>query len=447
VPRPTPDFDVEKFEYVVTAPRVVVVRLSGCWRAGRPRDDVGVVGWLGGQRIPLFLLPSPEDDGSVSVAFSTTPEPFEDRKTTFELELDGGGAIRLPPPIKARPRRADRDRDRTSDERAQRAARREAVGERRSRAQRTADREKREAAERKRREAAARQAAAEPPPVEPPPPAEPPPPPPPPQQSEAQLTEELRSTVGRTEQLMQRIEGYEQSRASFEQELEAMRRQHAELLEQTRTQHAAELEAVRNQVDSTQRELAAAVDELRSANSQLERLHEARAVEQEGDAADDDAAKEREAELEQELEAARAAADTASEAAEELLERLVERHGVVERARAEAQHAHAETSDVREAVQRLRDEIARRAQSGAGTKERVRFAANPAVLEGYREELQRLGDQIPAIREQAAALRDAIYSELPYFLRASPDQQILPLPDEQPPPGHETLAQELPEAS
>jgi hypothetical protein len=77
----------------------------------------------------------------------------------------------------------------------------------------------------------------------------------------------------------------------------------------------------------------------------------------------------------------------------------------------------------------------------------VRFATNPAVLEGYREELQRLGEQIPAIQRQAAALRDAIYSELPYFLRASPEQQILPLPDEQPPPGHDTLAEELPEAS
>jgi chromosome segregation ATPase len=247
---------------------------------------------------------------------------------------------------------------------------------------------------------------------------------------------------------MQRIEGYEQSRASFEQELEAMRRQHAELLEETRKQHAAELEAVRNQADTTQRELAAAVEELRSANNQLERLHEARAVELEGGAAEDDAAKEREAELEQELEAARAAAETASEAAEELLERLVERHGVVERARIEAQHAHAETSDVKEAVQRLREEIARRAQSGAGAKERVRFAANPAVLDRYREELQQLGEQIPAIRRQAAALRDAIYSELPYFLRASPDQQILPLPEEQPPPGHDAgEIDRLPEAS
>jgi DNA repair exonuclease SbcCD ATPase subunit len=383
----------------------------------------------------MFLMPTAEDDGSVSVAFSTTPEPFEDRSTTFELALDGGGAIRLPPPVKGRPRRADRHR--SGDERPQRAARREAVGERRARAQRTADREKRETAEPKRRETA-RRAPAE----------SPPPPPPPPARSEVKLTEELRSTVGRTEQLMQRIEGYEQSRASFEQELEAMRRQHAELLEETRKQHAAELEAVRNQADTTQRELSAAVEELRSANSQLERLHEARAVEFEEGADEDDAAKEREAELEQELESARAAADTAREAAEELLERLVERHGVVERARIEAQHAQAETSDVKEAVQRLRDEIARRAQSGVGVKERVRFAANPAVLDRYREELEQLGEQLPAIRHQATALRDAIYSELPYFLRASPDQQILPLPEEQPPPGHDAAeAARLPEAS
>jgi hypothetical protein len=391
------EFDLEKFEYAVTAPRVVVVRLSGYWRTASPPQDVGLVAWLGGQRVPLFLLPPPKKDGFVRAAFSTTPEMFEDRASTFALEFDGN-TLRLPRPVKGRTRATDRD------------------------------------VQPARRRPKERQAASPPPP--PPPPSEP--------RTEERLALELRESVGRTEQLMKRIEGYEQSRSAVESELESLRRQHAELLEQTRQQHAAELQAVRAQADTTQQELGAAINELRAANEQLAALHEAHAQEQarepEPDPEAEAAAAAREEELRQELEAARAAAETASGSAEELLERLIERQALVDRARQDAESAQAETAEVRAAVERLRDELARRAENAAPRRGPVRFASgNPEVVERYREELRRYGTQIPALQRQAAALRDAIYAELPYHLRPSPDQQVLPLPDEQPPPGHDVL--------
>jgi hypothetical protein len=124
----------------------------------------------------------------------------------------------------------------------------------------------------------------------------------------------------------------------------------------------------------------------------------------------------------------RAAAETAREAAEELAERFAERHGLVERARAEAEQAKAETTDVRTAVERLREAIAGRARSATSARERRRFARSPEALDQYRDELRRHADEIPPLKRQAEALRDAIYSELPYFLRAGPKQEILPVP-------------------
>ena len=61
------------------------------------------------------------DFDSFTLIYLRTPE------TTFELELTGGGAIRLPPPVKARARRSDRAAG-AGDGRAQRTARREAAG-------------------------------------------------------------------------------------------------------------------------------------------------------------------------------------------------------------------------------------------------------------------------------------------------------------------------------
>jgi hypothetical protein len=415
VDRPTPDFEVENFDYANTAPRLVMVRLAGRWRTDDPSRGVVLVAWVGGQRVPLFPLPAPRSDGSVRAVFSTTPELFDDPATTFELELPDGGEIRLPAPVKHGSRRPARERVPTSRPRTdnqlrvagrrgpEREAAERAAAEERARARRDAVRQRREAAGRTATEERG-----------------------PGQRAEVTLAEELRSTVRKPDRRLERTGRPERSRSSFEQELEAMRRQHAELLAEARREHALELQAARAEIEATQRELAVAVTELRAANNQLETLRDS--VDPDAAASAGEDAKAREEALERELATARAAAETARDAAEELAERLVERHGLVERARAEAEQAKAETTDVRAAVERLRDAIAVRARSANTASARRRLARSPEELERYREELRRHAEEIPPLKQEAEALRDAIYAELPYFLRTDAQQEVLPVP-------------------
>jgi hypothetical protein len=170
-------------------------------------------------------MPAARDDGSVRAAFSTTPEMFDDPATTFELELPGGDAIRLPPPIE----RAPLDSRRREDNRPRSISRRGTAGVSRGRTHRP---------------------------------------------------------------------------PSFEQELEAIRRHHADLLVVARREHDLELQAVRDEVDATHRELAAAVGELEAANAQHEALRGGRSAGPDATGSHGGAPTVREAELEQELAAA-----------------------------------------------------------------------------------------------------------------------------------------------
>jgi hypothetical protein len=416
VHHPSPAFTVEKFEYVDAAPGLALVRLSGSWRAGDPPGDVGLVAWLGGERIPLSALPAPPSaEGFWRAAYSADPELLADPATAFELEPPEGPPIALRAPVEhgaaeAQPEaepeqtaavappqpRPDRDT----------AARPRIFGRRRSgpippdvaglRAALAAEREARQAAERTAAEERARA-----------------------QQAEAMLAEELRNTVGKTEELIERIGGYEHSRVSFEQELDAVRRTHSDLLAEAREEHALDLHAIREELEAAQRELAVALDDLDAANEHVDTLHEAHSLELGAARSQRDAADERRAGLERLLADERATTES-------LHTQLDDREEVIERARAEAAQATEQSADLEDAVMDLRDAIAARARDAANA--RRRFARTPEALDRSRDELRRDAERIAALERQAEALRDAIHSQLPYSLHASPLQEALPLP-------------------
>jgi hypothetical protein len=421
VRHPSPAFTVEEFEYVDAAPGLALVRLSGKWHAGDPPGDVGLAAWLGGERVPLSALPAPPSaEGSWRAAYSAPPELIADPATAFELEPPEAPPIALPAPVEhgtaetepetpavARPEtRAYRDT----------AARPRIFGRRRApstpadasglRAALTAEREARQAAERTAAEERARA-----------------------QQAEAMLAEELRNTVGKTEELIERIGGYEHSRVSFEEELDAVRRTHADLLAEAREEHALELHAVREELETAHRELGAALDDLDVANDHLDTLHEAHSLELGAARSQRDAADERRAGLEQQLAEERATTES-------LHAQLDDREDLIERARAEAAQATEESAELQDAVTHLRDAIAARARDAANA--RRRFSRTPEALDRSRDELRRDAERIAALERQAEALRDAIHSQLPYSLHASPLQEALPLP----PPGEEELSVE-----
>jgi chromosome segregation ATPase len=241
------------------------------------------------------------------------------------------------------------------------------------------------------------------------------------QRAEALLAEELRSTVGKTEELIDRIGGYEHSRVSFEEELAAVRRTHADLLAEAREEHALELAGLREELDSARRELASALEDLDAMNEHVDTLHEAHSLELGAARSQRDAADEALASTEQRL------TESTAEA-EALRTHLEERESLIERARADAAQGAEESADLHAAMVRLRDAIAIRARDAAMA--RRRFSRSPEALNRSRDELRRDADRIAALERQAEALRDAIHSQLPYSLHASPLQEALPLGEE-----------------
>ena len=204
-----------------------------------------------------------------------------------------------------------------------------------------------------------------------------------------QLAEELRTANERMGELMNRIASYEHSRE--------------------------ELEAVQN-------ELSAALDDLDAANSHLDTVHEAHSLELGAARQQRDAAEQRAADFQQQLDEARAQID-------EMHAQLEERGAVIEQARVEAVQAGQELEELYAATSRLRDAIAARARQAAAAPQK-RFSRDPEALQTAREQLQRDAERIETLERQAEALREAIHSQLPYALHASPLQEALPLPDD-----------------
>jgi chromosome segregation ATPase len=411
--RPTgPAFEVEEFEYVDAGPDLALVRLSGTWRSGEPSDDVGLVAWLGGERIPLSPLPAPPSSNGESwrAAYSAPPSLLSDPAAAFELEPPRGPAVTLPAPIEhgsAPPepvvepvpeREPEPERPRLFGRR--RAS--ESAPQPESPDLRAALRSEREARQAAEREAAEERARA--------------------QRAEAMLGEELRTTLGKTDELIARIEGYEHSRVSFEEELEAVRRTHADLLAEAREEHALELHGLREELDTARQELAAALEDADAANDHVDTLNEAHSLELGAARSQRDAAEQRARQLEEQLAAER-------EALEAVRLQLEERDELIGRARTEAALASEETAELQTAVTRLRDAIAERAREAAAGGRR--FARTPGeALNRSRDELRRDAERIAALERQAEALRDAIHSQLPYSLHASPLQEALPLDPE-----------------
>jgi hypothetical protein len=410
---PRPAFAVDTFEYVEAGSGVALLRLSGSWEAGPPAADVSLVVEAGGERVLLDALPAPgADDGSWRAAYSASPELLAG---SFELVVGGEPAVALPAPVehgaaaKAEPQAAEPDtvpEPQPEPAHAPQSPPQPLFRRRRQRAPEpklTDDLRDALAAEREARQDAAEERARA-------------------QRAEALLADELRKTVGKTEQLIERIDGYEHGRISFEEELAAVRRTHAELLAEAREEHAREVGGLREELDAARSELAAALADVEALNEHVDTLHEAHSLELGAARQQRDAAEQRHAALEQQLAEAGAAV-------EDLRARLDEREAVIERARAEVTQGVEETADLHAAVSRLRDALAARAREVANAQ--GRFARTPDAINRSREELRRDAERIAALERQAEALRDAIHSQLPYSLHASPLQEALPLPDGQ----------------
>jgi hypothetical protein len=400
VRKPRPAFAVERFEYVEAGPDVALLRLSGVWTPAAPRE-VELVVSSGAERVTLAPLPAPgADDGTWRAAYSASPGLLEGR---FELLAEGADPVDLPAPVAhgtepeplpepepayvppPPPQPLFRRRRQSTPEHAPSDDLHEAL-----------------AAEREARQEAAEERARA-------------------QRAEALLAEELRKTVGKTEELIERIDGYEHGRVSFEEELSAVRRTHADLLAEAREEHALEVAGLREELDVARRDLAAAIDDVDALNDHVDTLHEAHALELGAARQQRDAAEQRHGTLQQQL------AD-ATAAVEELRAQLDEREALIERARVEVAQGVEETADLHAAVSRLRDAIAARAREVATAQRR--FARTPEALDRSRDELRRDAERIAALERQAEALRDAIHSQLPYSLHASPLQEALPLPDD-----------------
>jgi chromosome segregation ATPase len=359
--------------------------------------------------VKLAPLPAPgADDGSWRAAYSASPELLGGE---FELVADGAEPVGLPAPVEhgaAESQAVAEPEDVPTQEPAhvpppppQRL-----FGRRRQSAPEPAPSDELHqalAAEREARQLAAEERARA-------------------QRAEALLGEELRKTVGKTEELIDRIDGYEHGRVSFEQELAAVRRTHADLLAEAREEHAREVSGLREELDVARRELAAALDDVDALNDHVDTLHDAHVLELGAARQQRDAAEQRHSALEQQLAEARAAAET-------LRAQLDEREELMERARAEVAQGVEETADLHAAVGRLRDAITARAREVVAAQ--GRFARTPEALDRSREELRRDAERIAALERQAEALRDAIHSQLPYSLHASPLQEALPLPEEE----------------
>jgi chromosome segregation ATPase len=411
-----PAFEVEEFEYVDAGPELALVRLSGVWQSGEPEDEVGLVAWLRGERIPLSPLPAPPSgEGGWRAAFSAPPSLLADPAAEFELEPAGGPPVILPAPVEhgavVEPGpelevevapvvvpEPERERPRLFGRRRASAA--PFPADSALHAALRSEREARQAAE---REAAEERARA--------------------QRAEAMLQDELRSTVGKTDELLARIDSYDRSRISFEEELDAVRRTHADLLAEAREEHALELHALRAELDTAREELEVALSEAGTAKDHVDTLNEAHGLELGAARSQRDAAEQRARGLEEQLAAERSAL-------EEVRAQLEEREELIERARSEAALASSESAELQESVTRLRDAITARARDTATAATR-RFSRAPGEsLDRSRDELRRDAERIAALERQAEALRDAIHSQLPYSLHASPLQEALPLDPE-----------------
>jgi hypothetical protein len=414
--RPTgPAFQAEEFEYVEAGPDLALVRLSGAWRSGAPHGEVGLVAWLAGERIALTPLPAPAaPEGEWRGAYSAPVELVADPAAEFELDPPGGiDPITLPAPVEhgmappepepvaaSSPPEPEPEPERPRLFGRRRSAPAVAISSESSElhAALRSEREARQAAERAAAEERARA-----------------------QRAEAMLAEELRTTVGKTEELLERIDGYDQSRVSFEAELDAVRRTHADLLAEAREEHALELHALRTELDSARRELAAAQEEADTSNVHVDTLNEAHSLELGAARSQRDAAEQRARALEQQLGEQRAAFEAVQA-------QLEEREQLISRARTEATLASEESAELQESVVRLRDAITARATEAAASGGVRRFSRFPGeALSRSRDELARDAERIAALERQAEALRDAIHSQLPYSLHASPLQEALPL--------------------
>lgn len=373
----TPAFTVDSFEFVDAAPGLALLRLSGAWGTSDPPADVALVAVVSGDRETLPSLPAPPAaDGTWRAAFSASPEILGDPHVMFELELPGGAWVSLPAPVEHQPVALEQDAEVAPKPEPEPEV--EAPKPRFFSRRRGADpapepapdpdlerldplaveRHARHTAEQLASEQRARA-----------------------DRAEAMLTDELRSTVGRTEALIDRIDGYER---------------------------------LRDELDATRSELDAA-------NAHLDTLHDAHGLELRAARSQRDQAQERNAALEDQVAEKRTAVET-------LRAELDGRERLIERARAEAARAGAELDELHTAVARLRDAIALRAQDAATSQRR--FDRSPEALNRSRDELARDADRIAALERQAEALRDAIHSQLPYSLHASPLQEALPLAGE-----------------
>jgi hypothetical protein len=408
VRKPRPAFEVETFEYVEAGPGVALLRLSGVWRPRTPEGEIELVVVAGDERVGLAPLPAPgADDGTWRAAYSVAPELLAGR---FELVAPEAEPVGLPAPVEhgAEPEPVvepdpapvpDPEPTYAPPPPPQRLFGRRPQSE----PEPTDDVHHALAAERHARQQAEAAAAEERARA---------------QRAESLLAEELRKTVGKTEELIDRIDGYEHGRVSFEQELAAVRRTHADLLAEAREDHAHEVAGLREELDVSRRELAAALDDVDALNDHVDTLHDAHSLELGAARQQRDAAEQRHRALEQQV-----ADQLAAIAA--MRTQLEEREAMIERARVEVAQGIEETTDLHVSVSRLRDAIAARAREVATAQRR--FSRTPEALDRSREELRRDAERIAALERQAEALRDAIHSQLPYSLHASPLQEVLPL--------------------
>jgi hypothetical protein len=431
LPAVAPAFEVETFEYVEAGPALALVRLAGRWRPGAEPGDAELFALAGGgSRTALDPLPAPPGaDDLWRAAFSAAPELLRDAGARFELVPAGGGeAVALPAPVEhgaaagpATPAAPAAERRRAVGPESVPApaphaaaeparpprlfGRRRAVTQAGAQPMPTTDLALRQelAAERARREAAERIAAEQRERAE---------------RAEEMLRAELSGTLGQAAEVLERLDGYEHERRSFEQELDAIRHTHEE-----------RLAAVYDELEAVRAELGASVEQLNAAHEQLDTVHEAHSMELTAARSQRDAAIERQHGLEEQLAAAHADVDA--------LHALVEdREGLIEQARGEAAHASGEAAEMQAAAERLRDAIVARTREAERRQSR-RFARDaqahpraqapmPPLDPQAREELRAGLERVAELERQAESLREAIRAQLPGGA-PSPLQETLPL--------------------
>ena len=103
-------FRLERFEYLVAADDVVLLRIAGTWDGEPPACELVASG--NGERLTLEPLPQPPGSGERTwrAAYSAPQRLIRHRSTLFELLPSGGAPARLPRPVEhsatpSRPRR------------------------------------------------------------------------------------------------------------------------------------------------------------------------------------------------------------------------------------------------------------------------------------------------------------------------------------------------------